>query len=143
MAVKTHAGAYADLSPYMLASPLVHLGYGNPGRGTLSFLAHGIPILTTLGGAYLDSRLFPCKGDCDVPAFELTLLGLVAGVGVAGLIDVALVTSVPTAQSIALPSPPVSVSLAPGLTKGGGLLGIPREPSELRCSPGAQQRPVL
>ena len=125
MAVETHANAYEDMAPYMLASPVVHLGYGSPGRATLSFLAHGIPILTTLGGAYLDSRLFPCTGDCDVPAFGLTLLGLVAGAGVAGLIDVALVASAEHAPATAPPPPPpVSVSFAPGLIRGGGVLGL-------------------
>jgi len=115
LGIKTHTGLYESMAPYVLASPLVHVGHGNPGRATLSLLSRGIPILTTLGGALLDDKLAPCdshRSDCDVPFVAFTILGFLAGVGAAGAIDVFL------AQIPSEPPPPPQATMSLSFSTG-------------------------
>ena len=127
LGIKTSAGVYSSLAPYVLASPLVHVAHGNPGRATLSLLSRGIPILATLGGAFLDRKIAPCDtrtSDCDVPFIAFTALGFFGGLGLAGAIDVFLAQA-PTDSPTPSTPPRGNLSLCFSTRpSGGGVLGV-------------------
>ena len=116
LASNQSGSAVPILMTWSLASPVIHVGHGHPGRGLLSLALHmGTPIV----GAFIGVEMESCGGassrDDDLCGLAGLALGGLAGMVAATTIDAAVLAQLPDER----PAPPAygrGIASAPALS---------------------------
>ena len=69
-------GELACVTPFLLASPAVHMAHGNPGRSAISF---AVNLVLPVGGAAIGAAMADCGKDEFLCGLSETGLGLLVG----------------------------------------------------------------